>query len=137
MKFLDTNIFLRYLIDEYPDKNLACRALFAAAASGEESLITSEAVLGEVIYVLTSKRQYGLPHVEASLRLSSLLAIRGLHVAGKGLHLRALDLYSQYEFLDYEDALSVAYVESNGDISDLVSYDTDFDRLPWIRRSEP
>jgi predicted nucleic acid-binding protein len=50
--------------------------------------------------------------------------------------LRALDLYSTYPNLDFEDCLTVAQVEQQK-IATLMSYDRGFDRMPTIRREEP
>lgn len=45
-----------------PDKAAACLALFQKARRREVLLTTSEAVIAEVVYVLSSKAVYNLPH---------------------------------------------------------------------------
>jgi len=50
--------------------------------------------------------------------------------------LRALDLYSTYPHLDFEDCLTVAQIEQQG-IATLASYDQGFDRVPGLTREEP
>ena len=52
------------------------------------------------------------------------------------LYLRALDLYASSPFLDFEDALSAAYIEKQG-LTEILSYDADFDRVSGIVRQEP
>jgi len=47
-----------------------------------------------------------------------------------------LELYGSYSWLDFADALSIAYVEEQGS-AEILSYDTDFDRIPGIKRVEP
>ena len=54
MKFLDTNVILRYLTGDDPEKAEACYQLFQRVNSGEETLITCEAIIAEVVYVLRS-----------------------------------------------------------------------------------
>lgn len=54
-RFVDTNIFLRYLIPEDPGKTKACLALFQQVQRNQLQITTSEAVMAEVVYVLSSK----------------------------------------------------------------------------------
>lgn len=140
MKFLDTNVFLRYLVkpstavDER--KHAACTQLFRRLQAGSEQARTCEAVLAEVLYVLCSSRQYSLSHADAAARLRPMLGLRGLRLPHKRVYLRALDLFATHAFLDIEDALQLAHMEREG-IGEILSYDTDFDRLPAITRQEP
>ena len=57
-------------------------------------------------------------------------------MSDKRVCIRALDLYAQHPFLDFADALGVAHMEARG-ISEILSYDRDFDRLPGVARVEP
>jgi predicted nucleic acid-binding protein len=136
LRFIDTNIFLRYITGDDPAKASACLALFEKVDSGEEEIATSEAVIAEVAYVLRSRNQYGLNREEVSARLKPLISLRGLRIARKGLYLRALDMYAGNPTLDFEDALTVVYMEDDG-ITELFSYDQDFDRIPQVKRLEP
>ena len=97
---------------------------------------TTEAVIAEVLYVLSSPRQYKLSHADAAARLRPLLTLRGLQLPHKRSYLRALDLFGTHAFLDIEDAIQVVHMEREG-VTELCSYDTDFDRLPTIARQEP
>ena len=136
MRFLDTNIIVRYLAKDDEAKAAACLELFERAESDMEDLTTSESVITEVVYVLSSRALYGLDHKEIRARLTPVLTLRGLKLPQKRLYLRALDIYAAHLSLDFEDALIVAHME-NGDTKELYSYDTDFDRIPGIRRIEP
>lgn len=134
MRWLDTNVILRYLTADDPVKAQACLSLFRRVEQGQETLATSETHVAETCYVLTS--QYGLGHAEIAARLRPLLDLGGLKLPRKRAVLRALDLYAQHSRLDFEDALSVAQMEHLG-ISEIVSYDRDFDRVPDIVRQDP
>ncbi len=137
MRFLDTNIILRYLTRDDEAKAEACYQLFQRVKLGEEELFTCEAIVTEVAYVLSSRRApYRLSHEEVRARLLPILTLRGLRLAQKRLYLRALDLYASSSFLDFEDALAVAHMEHQG-VSEIVSYDKDFDRITGLRRVEP
>jgi predicted nucleic acid-binding protein len=97
---------------------------------------TCEAVIAEVLFVLCSPRQYKLSHADASARLYPLLTLQSLHLADRRVYLRALDIFAGASFLDFEDALIAAHMEDRG-IPELLSYDTDFDRVPSVTRQEP
>jgi predicted nucleic acid-binding protein len=54
----------------------------------------------------------------------------------KRVYQRALDVWATYPSLDFEDALLVAHMDEQG-VHEIVSYDSDFDRIPGITRIEP
>jgi len=140
MRFADTNIFLRYLVRPATDADqaraAACRALIERVSTGEEEITTSEAVLAEIVYVLSSRRQYGLIPDEIVARLKPIVMLPGLKITQKRVYLRALDIYASHADLDFEDAITIAIVERM-EQSDLYSYDTVFDRVSGITRLEP
>lgn len=137
MKFLDTNVILRYLTRDDRKKAEACYEFFQRVKAGVEEVITLETNIAEVCYVLSSSRApYGLEHHEISARLMPILTLRGIRLPHKGACIRALDLYGSSPFLDFEDALAVAHMERLG-VIEIVSYDRDFDRLTGVRRAEP
>ena len=137
MRFLDTNIILRYLTHDDDAKAEACYRLFQQVNRGEEELFTCEAVVAEVAYVLSSPRAlYRLSHEEIRDRLVPILALRGVRLPQKQLYLRALDIYAFSPVLDFEDALAVAHMEHRG-VTEIVSYDRDFDRIVGLQRIEP
>ena len=135
MPFVDTNIFLRYLTRDDPDKAQACFELFKRAEANQITLTVTETVVAEVVYVLSSKRTYNLPRDQIRARLYPLLTLQGLRLSQRQTVLRALDLYVAYE-IDFEDALIVAHMQRQA-IRDVYSYDHDFDQVPGVNRQEP
>jgi predicted nucleic acid-binding protein len=137
VKFLDTNIIIRYLTGDDQVKSDACFALFQRVVRGEETLFTSETIVAEVAYVLSSSRgPYGITHGEIRDRLLPILALRGIRFPQKSVCLRALDIYAGSPFFDFEDALAIAHMEQQR-IQEIVSYDRDFDRVAGVLRVEP
>ncbi len=134
-QFVDTNIFLRALTQEPAGQAAACQALFEKAQRGELALTTSEAIVAEVVYVLSSKNLYGLSRDEVRARLYPFLTLSGLKLPARRLYLRALDLFAAHR-LDFEDALAAAHMERDK-ISQILTYDREFDRVPGIERLEP
>ena len=137
MKFLDTNVILRYLTHDDPEKAEACYQLFQRVNRGEETVIACEAIIAEVVYVLRSSRAgYGLNREEIRSRLIPILMLRGLRLHQKQLYINALNIYASSTSFDFEDAIAVAYMQHH-DINEIVSYDKDFDSFPGIERQEP
>lgn len=136
MRFLDTNVFLRYLVPGDETKSRACLDLFQRVRLGEESVTTSESVVAEVTYVLRSKAHYSLTPAEIGARLRPILTLRGLRLPNKGSFLRAFEIWDAHPVLDFEDALTVVHMERLR-ITELISYDRDFDSVPGVQRREP
>ncbi len=137
MRFLDTNVILRYLTRDDEAKAEACYQLFQRVGRGEDELFTCEAIVTEVVYVLSSRRApYRLNHEEIRARLLPILTLPGLKLPQKRVYINALDLYASSPHLDFEDALAVAHMEQQG-ITEIVSYDQDFDLVSGLRRIEP
>jgi len=137
VRFLDVNVILRYLTRDDEAKAEACYELFQQVQRGDAELATCEAIVAEVIYVLSSPRlTYRLNHEEIRARLLPLLTLRGLRLPQKRVCLQALDTYASSPSMDFEDALATAHMEQRG-IAEIVSYDRDFDSVPRVRRVEP
>ncbi len=140
MTFVDANSFLRTVVGPEPETQAmhdAAAALFRAVARGEEEITTSEAILAEVAFILTSKRQYGLPPAEVAARLGSIIELPGMLLprGRKRLYLRALDLWAERPALGFGDALTVATIEETG--LRLATFDTHFNGFPSINRYVP
>lgn len=135
MKFLDANVILRYLTCDNPKKAENCFKLFQKVKTGEIELTTCEAVIAEVIYVLSSPGLYNLPRDNISSLLLPIINLKGLKLPQKRLYIKALDIYSSKN-IDFEDALIVAYMEKRK-IKEIYSYDSDFDKTGELKRLEP
>ena len=138
MKYLDTNIFLRYLTKTHGQeaKTRACFELFQQVKTGEIVATTCEAVICEIFFVLCSPRQYNLSHEDAVARVRPLISLGNLKLTNKRVYLRAMDVFAAAPFLDFEDAVIVAHMERQR-ITEVLSYDTDFDSIRNIDREEP
>ena len=92
MRFLDTNVILRYLTRDDEAKAEACRVLLERVNAGAEQVMVSEAVFTELVYVLSSRRlPYQLARADILARLVPILAMRGLKLPHKRMYLRALE----------------------------------------------
>ena len=73
-KFVDTNIFLRYLTGDDPPKYERCRGLFKRAVEGELGLSTSVMVIAELIWTLLS--YYKVPKAEVIEKVSVIVGLK-------------------------------------------------------------
>ena len=135
MRFLDTNILLRHLTGDDPGKAQACLALLLRVERGEEAVATSDLVIAETVFLLQSPRQYGLSRDRIRQLIEPIIALRGLRLPRKALYARAFDLYCQRN-ISFTDAFNAAYMEARG-LTEMYSYDTDFDRVEGIQWVEP
>lgn len=139
MIFLDANIFLRALTQS-PDPaiqrmNRIAGDLFRKAERGDVDVTTSEAVIAEVAYVLTSKAHYRLAVEDAAGRLAAMLRPPGVKIREKRVVLHALDLWTDNPALGFVDALTAIHARQP-DV-ELATFDTDFNTIPGITRWLP
>jgi predicted nucleic-acid-binding protein len=133
MIFIDTNIFLRFLTNDIPEKADACEKIFKNAVEKKQTLFTTDLVIAEIIWVLES--YYELPKEEIQDKVEKILNTPNLICPNKDLILSALILYSEKN-IDYADAYNALILRDNG-IEKLYSYDTHYDRINWLSRLEP
>ena len=132
-KFVDTNIFLRYLTKDDGSKFDKCRELFKKAVDGKIALATSGIVIAELIWTLLS--YYKLSKADVIEKISIIVATESLHIPDKDIIADAVVLYSRKN-IDYIDAYNAEFVKYH-DYSEIYSYDKDFDAVDGIKRIEP
>ena len=132
-RFIDTNVFLRFLTADLPEQAEACAELIHRLRDGREVAHVSPLAVAESIWTL--ERFYGLSKEEVVGKVVPLLKLRGVRVVGKALFLSALPLYVQRN-VSFADAYMAVQMQQTGS-EEIYSYDRDFDRLPPVRRVEP
>ena len=141
VRYLDTNVIIRYLTRDHPDQAARARELFERAGSGALTLHLPEAAIVETVNVLSSRVTYNLPRDEVRRHVENVLSLPGvrvpLRVPLRATYLRAVSLWAQTPAVrDFVDVLHVAHMERL-EIRDIASFDADFDRFPQITRREP
>jgi len=135
VEFLDTNLIIRFLAPDNPAQAARAYLAFQAIETGQLTVMVSEGILVEAVYVLSSKTLYNLPREDIKKHLANILALKGFKIPYKKTYLRALDLYLATN-IDFVDALSIAHMERCG-ITTILSFDRDFDRVKTVSRREP
>lgn len=133
MKFVDTNIFIRFLTNDIPQKADACEKLFKKAIDKKETLFTTDLVIAGIIWVLES--YYELDKKEVQDKVEKILNTPNLICQNKEIILLALVLYLEKD-IDYIDAYNAVFLKKNS-IETLYSYDKHFDKIGWLTRLEP
>jgi uncharacterized protein len=133
LPFLDTNIVLRHLLGDHPDHSPRATAYIQQIERGQIRVRTAETVIFETVFVL----ERGLRHPKASIRagVTKVLDLPGIVLPGKRRLRRALALYVDKN-LPLVDAYHAVLMADLG-LTDIVSFDRDYDRLPGLRRIEP
>jgi len=128
--FLDANVFLRHLTPpgtkEDVTRKAIARYLFERLASGELIATTSEVVIHEVCYVLSSPRQYGRSAAEIVPALLALLQLPGFRLtqADREVYVRAFELWNELPKLEFSDSVIAARCERAG--HNLATFDGHF-----------
>lgn len=107
---IDTNLILRYLLEDNKSQYKQSKALFDRAMAGEISLILEHAVFTEVIYVLTSF--YDIPKDEMVSLMLFLITYKGLECEAELLK-NAL-LYFKHHNIHIVDALLLSRSKLQG-----------------------
>lgn len=135
MLFIDTNTFVYLLTGSPPERAERVRSLFDDIDQGLIEATTSESVIAEIVYVLSSRAYFGLPRSAISHHVRDILLIGGLIVAGAG-PIHAATLLFESTRVDWVDCLAVAQMRDQ-EIREIVSYDGGFDGITGISRIEP
>jgi len=133
MRFIDTNVFLRLLTGDHPQKSDACLRMFRNALEEQEPLFTSDLVMAEIIWVLEGF--YHLNKEEIVNRMEKILNTPNLHCQNKKLLQECLILYLEKD-IDFIDAYNAVLMKKEK-IDVLCTYDKDFESIPWITSQEP
>ena len=128
-RFVDTNVFLRFLTNDDPVKARRAEQLFKDAVTGKARLRTSLLVIAEIVWTLESF--YGLRKNDIAGKVSTILNTPNLICVEARLIRLALDLYVQLN-IDFIDAYHAFYLKEE-QIARIVTYDRKhFGRVPWL-----
>lgn len=105
--FIDTNLFLRYLINDLPEQADRVEELLQRAARDEIVLVTTSLVIAEIVWTLASF--YKLSREQIRDRVLAILNTPGLEVAESDLPIEAATNYATKN-VDFIDAYNVAWM---------------------------
>jgi len=133
--FVDTDVLIRLLTGDDPQKQAEARVLFKKVEAGELTLHAPETVIADAVFVLSSRQLYHLPRKQIRDLLTPILRLPDFKIRRRRTVMRALDIYATTN-LDFGDAFIVASMQAAGS-NLLYSYDRDFERIQGITRRSP
>jgi predicted nucleic acid-binding protein len=133
VRFLDTSLLIRFFTNDDPAKAERVRTLMDRVERGEERVALSPLVVFETIFTL--QRGYKLPKAQVRQMIEDLLSLRTVHLPNKQHFYAALEIYATTP-LSFADAYNTVYMRSQN-LTEIWSFDDDFDRLAGITRFEP
>ena len=132
LPFLDTSVLLRHLLQDDPDHTGKATAILARIESGELQAVTTDTVIFETVFTL--QRRHGHSRITITDAVLPLVELPGISLPGKRIYRRVFELYQQTP-LGFADCFHVALMERLG-ASEVLSFDTDFDRISGLNRRE-
>lgn len=129
---IDTSIFLEILLDQ---KRAEESDIFLKRVhNGEIKAFVTDFIIDSILVTMESKK---VPMTKMRNFLLSLLISQGLAIYQHEIidRLAAVKTMEEHK-LTFDDAINVIALKAL-DIKEIVSFDTDFDGLPGIKRLEP
>jgi predicted nucleic-acid-binding protein len=121
---LDTNVLVRFLLDDDAMQSPRARALMSRLELGSANALLQESVLAETVWVL--EKGYDVPRPEIARLLSAIVQLRGVRCGRRRVVLEALNRFSATP-CDIIDCLLAAFARSRR--LKVYSFDQDFSRL--------
>ena len=90
-RLVDTNLIVRYLVQDHEKHAKAAGKLFDACDRGDVVIAVLPAVLAECVFVLESFYEH--PRGDISSTLGRLISSPGVEIGGATIHLDALERY--------------------------------------------
>jgi predicted nucleic-acid-binding protein len=127
-RLADTNLIIRFLVEDHAKHAQVAAGLFAAADRSEIVLAVHPTVLAECVFVLESF--YECPRGDIASVLSRLISSPGVEIGNAAVYRDALDRYGRTKchFVDCILAATAAAEDSP-----VATFDEDFRKFPDVR----
>ncbi|OGD92607.1 hypothetical protein A2697_00400 [Candidatus Curtissbacteria bacterium RIFCSPHIGHO2_01_FULL_41_44] len=119
MIFVDTNFFLRFLLEDIDDQYLEAKQLFLEGAQAKATLVTSTIVFFEIYWVLHSF--YGRKKKELIAILVKILSMTFIILEERTVLTESLNLFQKTNF-SLEDCYNLSYAKDKS-AKDFKSFD--------------
>ena len=127
-RLVDTNLIVRYLVQDHEKHAKAAGKLFEACDRGDVVIVVLPAVLAECVFVLESFYEH--PRGDIASALSTLISSPGIEVNEAGIHLDALDRYRRTK-VHFVDCLIAATASAEN--TPVATFDQDFRKFADVR----
>jgi predicted nucleic-acid-binding protein len=127
-RLVDTNLIVRYLVQDHEKHAKAAGRLFDACDRGDVVIVVLPAVLAECVFVLESFYEH--PRGDIASALGGLISCPGIEIDGPAIHLDALERYRKTR-VHFVDCL-IAATAANENMP-VASFDQDFRKFTDVR----
>jgi predicted nucleic-acid-binding protein len=126
-RLVDTNLIVRYLVQDHEKHAKAAGKLFEACDRGDVVIVVLPAVLAECVFVLESFYEH--PRGDIASALGRLISSPGVEIDA-AIHLDALDRYRKTK-VHFVDCLIAATAATEN--MPVASFDQDFRKFTDVR----
>ena len=127
-RLVDTNLIVRYLVQDHEKHAKAAGKLFDACDRGDVVIVMLPAVLAECVFVLGSFYEHARGDITSVL--GRLISSPGVEIDGTAIHLDALDRYRKTK-VHFVDCLIAATAATEN--MPVASFDQDFRKFTDVR----
>ncbi len=127
-RLVDTNLIVRYLVQDHEKHAKAAGRLFDACDRGDVVIVALPAVLAECVFVLQSFYQH--PRGDIASALGRLISSPCIEIDGAAIHLDALDRYRKTK-IHFVDCLIAATAATEN--MPVATFDQDFRKFTDVR----
>ena len=127
-RLVDTNLIIRYLVQDHERHAKAAGKLFDACDRGDVVVVVLPAVLAECLFVLESFYEH--PRGSIASALGRLISSPGVEISGAAVQLDALDRYRRTK-VHFVDCLVAATAAAED--TPIASFDQDFRKFTDVR----
>ena len=130
MKAVDTNVLLRYLVQDDPAQGRRAAAFIEGAAAANEQILIGNIVLCEMAWVLDSA--YGHAKTEIASAIEKILQTSNFTFENKDIVRTALDEYRTLSKVDFADCL-IGRIHKAFGCEPTATFDTALQKLATFR----
>lgn len=127
-RLVDTNLIVRYLVQDHEKHARAAGRLFGACDRGDVVIIVLPSVLAECVFVLRSFYEH--PRADIASALSQLISSPGVDISELSIHLNALNRYKETKAHFVDCLIAATAAATNVPVS---SFDQDFRKFTDVR----
>ena len=127
-RLIDTNLIVRYLVQDHDKHARAAGRLFDACDRGDVVIVVLSVVLAECVFVLESF--YRHPRTDIASALGRLISSPGVEISEATVHLNALNRYKGTKAHFVDCVIAATAVAKNVPVS---TFDQDFRKFVDVR----
>jgi len=131
---LDTNVFLRHILQDQAEHSRLATELFARIELGEITVRTLDTVVFEAVYVMEQK--FSMPRNVIAGSLAPLLGFPGIELSNKEIYPAVFELWVTTRRLSFADAFHLVSAKHLG-LDTIISFDRGLRGVEGVTRVEP